>query len=57
MFEFAFFFLMFVSAVLLFFAIGDIIAILGIAAYDEIYTRFYIRKKRKFWRKVKRGQI
>lgn len=57
MLEFAFFFLIFVSAILLFFAIGDIIAILGIAAYDEIYTRFYLRKKRAFWRKVKRGQI
>ena len=47
----------FISALCLFFAIGDMLAIFGIRVYDNFTIWQYRRNKRKFWRKVKRGEI
>jgi hypothetical protein len=46
-----------ISALLLFFAIGDMLAIFGINVYDKWTIHRYNKAKRAFWRKVKRGQI
>lgn len=47
----------FVSALCLFLAIGDMLAIFGLRVYDNWTIRRYNKAKRNFWRKVKRGEI
>lgn len=58
------FLLMFFSMFCLFLAIAELLALSGVKLaisimcwYDDMTTRRHIRKNRRFWKRVNRGEI